>query len=318
MKRVNQLLIATAVSLVVVQSVVAAESSEGAADAYRYSNLKIAIRSWNPNDPVQTHRQHSSGSCSHGGAVGVGVGGENGFHANVRCLPGKDRIAAEVKIEPSRSNTTTKSNQSEIDLSDMRSDFIEVSKDDDGSVYFLIIEPEVVEAKKPTKFNVEELAPYDWNFPFSPVVLNDEVYVGRIGMSGGSLAGIEIAGVANLEFSLLPLTDAKPIGRLQSGILTIKTDEYEVAVSGVRNGAAKETREGPFKVWVRQLESSSTSDELQSHFRDQLQELKKRQKDGDIAITDEVIERIQRFVATGRPMLLGSSARDVRKEEISE
>lgn len=318
MNRVNQLLLATAISVAVAQGVFAAESSGDVVDVQRYPNLKIAIRSWDPGSPVQTHRRHGSGSCSHGGAVRLGLGGKSGFYANVRCLPGRDRIAAEVEIEPDRSNTSIPSSQSEIDLSDMRSDFIEVTKDDNGRVYFLIIEPEIAIAKKPTKFDVAQLAPYDWDFPFSPVVLNDEVYVGRIGMSGGSVAGIEIAGVANLEFSLLPITDAKPIGNLQGGILKIKTDEFEVAVSGVRNGAAKETLDGPFKVWVRQLESSGTPAELQSQFRDQIQELEKRQADGDSSITDEVIARIKGFIATGRPMLLGSSARDVRKNEISE
>jgi hypothetical protein len=84
------------------------------------------------------------------------------------------------------------------------------------------------------------------------------------------------------------------------------------------HGAAKETLEGPYKVWVRQLESSGTTQEVQDAFSEQLQLLEKRQADGDSSITDDVINRIKDFIKTGRPMLLGSSARDVSDKELTE
>ncbi|MGB7326758.1 MAG: hypothetical protein WBD31_17920 [Rubripirellula sp.] len=287
-------------------------------ETYRYPNLLVAIRSWDPNDPIQTHKRHSSGSCSHGGTVGVGVGGQNGVSVEVRCLPRKKIIVAEVKIEPYKSNLTTKPSKTEIDVSDLRTKFVELAKDDDGRVYYLIVEPEIVEAKLPQEFSVEELSPFDWDFPSSPVILDDETYVGRIGMSGGSLAGIEISGVANLEFSLLPLKDAKPIGTLRGGILTINTVDNTIVISSVRNGAAKVVLDGPYKVWVRQLKISHTTEEIQDIFGEQLKTLQKRQTDGDTSITTQKIDRIKNFIKNGRPMLLGSSARDASKQEISE
>lgn len=296
----------------------AADDSVKPDDVYRYANLQVSIRSWNPDNPIQTHKRHSSGSCSHGGTVGLGVGGENGVSVEVRCLPGRESIIADIKVEPYESNVTTKPSQNEIELSDLRNKFIEVSKDENGRVYFLVIQPEIVEAKLPAQFDVEVLAPYDWDFPSSPVILNDETFVGRVGMSGGTLVGIEIAGIANLEFSLLPLKDAKPIGTLQGGNLTIKTDDNVIVISGVRNGTAKDVLEGPFKVWVRQLKSSSTKKELQDAFSEQLRTLEKRQAEGDLSITNDVIDRIKSYIKTGRPMLLGSSARDVRKNELGE
>lgn len=69
------------------------------------------------------------------------------------------------------------------------------TKGDDGRIYFLIIEPEIVETKLPTQFKIEHLAIYDWDFPSSPVILDGEIYVGRVGMSGGSLVGIALGEV---------------------------------------------------------------------------------------------------------------------------
>ena len=164
-------------------------------DAYRYFNLKPSIRSWNPADPIQSHKQHSKGTCSHGGTVGIGVGGKNGFSVEVRCLTGNQKVTAVVKLEPAESNKTLKASTTEVDLSDLHPDYIEVAKDDDGRIYFLIIEPEIVETKLPTQFKIEHLAIYDWDFPSSPVILDGEIYVGRVGMSGGSLVGIALGEV---------------------------------------------------------------------------------------------------------------------------
>jgi len=318
MKLVLNVLLIGALAIGLVHSLGAEEPSVANEGVYRYPNLRIAVQSWIPGDVVQSYRSHSSGSCSHGGTVGVGVGGKNGFNASVRCLPKQNRIVAEVSIEPMESNKSLTQTTTEVDLSDMHSDFTEVTQDDDGRVYFLILRPEVVEAKGPATFSVDKLAPFDWDFADSPVILDDEIFVGRIGMSGGSLAGINIAGVTNLEFSLRPLKSAEPIGMLQNGTLTIKLDSHTIAISGIRNGADKIALDGPFKVWVRILDNGGNIQEVQDAFRQQLELLEKRRADGDVSITDDVMARIKRFIKEGGPMLLGSNARDVRKDELSE
>ncbi len=318
MKSVLNVLLVGALTIGLVHSLRAEELSGANDGVYRYPNLQVVIQSWIPGDVVQSYRLHSSGSCSHGGTVGVGVGGKNGFNVSVRCLPKQNRIIAEVSIEAMETNKSLKPRTTEVDLSDMHSDFTEVTKDDDGRVYFLILRPEVVEAKLPATFSIEKLAPFDWDFDNSPVILDDEVFVGRIGMNGGSLAGISIAGVTNMEFSLRPLKSAEPIGILQNGTLTIKLDSHTIAISGIRNGADKITLDGPFKVWVKILDNGGNIQEVQDAFRQQLELLEKRRADGDGSITDDVIARIKRFINEGRPMLLGSNARDVRKDELSE
>ena len=284
----------------------------------RYTNLRVGIRSWKPGNALATHRKYSSGSCSNGGTVGIGTVGNSGFNADIRCIPDRDRIAAEVAIRPANSNKTLVASKSVVDMSDMRPKFMEVTKDDDGRVYFLVIEPEIIEAKLPRAFTTKELSPFDWDFPQSPVILNDDVYLGRIGMSGGSLAGITIAGVADLQFSLRKLKDAKPIGLLQGGTLTITLEDAVIVISGVRNGANKQTLEGPYKVWVRSTGEDVLNDQYRHLMKTTLEAIKKRRTEGDIVITDEVIERFKGFVEEGRPMLMGSSASDVCDKDLTK
>ena len=115
-----------------------------------------------------------------------------------------------------------------------------------------------------------------------------------------------------------PLKDAKPIGTLQDGTLAIKIDDHAIVITGVRNGAAKQTLDGPYKVWVKKVEGSGSVDEMRKLFREQLQVVEKRKADGDSSITDEVIARIKGFIESGRPMLLGSHARSLRDDELGE
>ncbi|WP_218933511.1 hypothetical protein [Rubripirellula lacrimiformis] len=234
----------------------------------------------------------------------------------VRCIPDLDRIAAEVSISPSKANKTLQASELVVDMSNMRTSYLLVSKDEDNRSYVLSIEPEVIEEKPPKAFTIEDLLPFDWDFPQSPVVLNDEIYVGRIGMSGGSLVGIAIAGIADLKFSLRQLKDAEPTGVLQHGTLTIKTKNDVIVISGVRNGANKLTLQGPYKVWVRSTGENVSNDEYKRLMNSQLDAIQKRKAEGDASITDEAIERIKSFVNEGRPMLIGSSARDVRDSDL--
>lgn len=284
----------------------------------RQLKLRAEVRSWIPGDTLETYRKHSLGTCSNGGVVGIGAFVENGFEGEIRCVPDRDRIAAELSIRPTKSNQTLKPSTSVVEMSDLRPKFIEVTKDEDGRVYVLSISPEIVEIKPPKAFTVEDISPFDWDFPQCPVVLNDEIYVGRIGMSGGSLAGISIAGVADLKFSLKHLKNAEPIGVLQNGMLTIEMEGTVIAISGVRNGGNKQTLPGPYTVWVRSTAENVSGTEYKRMMALKLETLQKRKSEGDVSISDDVIERVKSFVEQGRPMLVGSSARDVRDADLAK
>lgn len=315
MKRFRILILGFA-ALVTSHAVVSAEESVANKDPIYFPKLKVAIRSWDPENVKATYRQHSSGSCSYGGTVGIGVGGTGGFNAEIQCLPTNDQIAAAVSIEPYKGNANTKPSKSEVDVSDMRPDFIEVAKTEDGRVYFLIIEPEMVKLQSPKVFTVDDLSPFDWDFPQSPVVLNDNLYVGRVGMGGGSLVGITIAGVADLEFSLREIKSSKPIGTLQSGRLTINYGDDQIVISGVRNGAEKRTLQGPYKVWVRSTGVNVSGEDYKRQMAEQVKVIQEMKYKGDVTISKDIIKQFKAFVDDNRPMLIGSTAREVRDRDL--
>ena len=293
------------------------EESETSKAVYRYPILHVTLESWQADDPVQTYRKHGSGSCSIGSTTGMGVGGKGNFNVRVTARSKDKVLKAEMKVDVGEGETSAKPMNTTILLKQMQTAEVTIAEDGDGRTYRLKIRPEIVEKKPAHKFDVESLQLEAFDFTQSPVILNDEHYVGQIGMSGGTLSGIEIAGVANIEFSLFQLKDAKPLGTLQDGSLFIKNGEQTVLIAGVRNGTQPQMLTGgPYKVWVRWKEPSSSLSETQEQITGQIKLLKQRQADGETNITDEVIARLQAFADSGRPMLLGSFARSVRKDEI--
>jgi len=281
--------------------------------------LHVTLESWQQDDPVQTYRKHGSGTCSVGSTTGMGVGGKGNFHVNVTARSKDKVLMAEVKVDVGEGETCAKPIKMTAMLKYMQTAEVTVAEGGDGRTYRLKIRPEIVETKPARKFDVASLRLEAFDFTQSPVILNDEHYVGQLGMSGGTLSGIEIAGVASIEFSLFQLKDAKPLGTLKDGSLLIKNGEQTVLIAGVQNGAQPQTLTGgPYKVWVRWKASSLSLSETKKQIAGQIQFLKKLQADGETNITDDAIARLQAFADSGRPMLFGSFARSVRKDEIKE
>ena len=291
-----------------------AEIANDNVKVYRYYNLKLSVWSWHPDNPLKSFRQHTTGNTSNGAEVGLGGGN---FTVKVRSVPDAEGISAKVKMTPDAKNKNVKPLDVEIKLPDLEERTLELAKDDDGRIYRLTIRPEIVEAKLPRKFDVDELELTGFDFNYSPVILNDRTYLGQIGMSGGTLSGVEIAGVANIEFSLLPLKDAEPLGTLSNGKLEIVKGKTTIMISGVRNGAKPQILDdGPYQVWVRWLEPSMPQAETQELIREQLKVFKQLRADGNLAVTPEIIQRLEEYAESGSPMVLGSHARDVRQEEL--
>ena len=226
---------------------------------------------------------------------------------------------AKLKVDVGEGETCAKTMNTTVLLKQMQTAEVTIAEDGDGRTYRLKIRPEISETKLAHKFDVASLQLEAFDFTRSPVILNDEHYVGQLGMSGGTLSGIEIAGVASIEFSLFQLKDAKPLGTLKDGALFIKNGEQTVLIAGVQNGAQPQTLTGgPYKVWVRWKAPSLLLSETQKKIATQIQILKKRQANGETNITDDAIARLQAFADSGRPMLFGSFARSVRKDEIRD
>lgn len=115
-----------------------------------------------------------------------------------------------------------------------------------------------------------------WHLPDSPVILNDEKYIGRTHVSGANLFFLYVPQVALIHCSLLPFSDSECLGILTNGLLEIKgTDGNRICIFNVCNGRYPATLEGgPYKVWVdwfaytdfKTLSDDELSDILHKHF----------------------------------------------------
>lgn len=284
---------------------------------HRYYWVQGEVTSWRPDEPLASFRRHGSeGGCSLGGTYGTGVKtARQAFEISISCVRDPKRFLVKVKV--ASSDAATKSFERQFDLTDLNTESLELDRDEDGRIYRLSLVPEIKEAFPPKVFDPDSLAPRSWNFQSSPVILNDQTYVGQIGMSGGTLVGVSIAGIAECEFSLVPLKDAKPTGVLHDGVVRLQGDDLSIMISNVRNGSDPQIlKGGPYKVWVRWSEPEISADAAKQIIRSQIELLEIRAGDGS-GISPDDLRRLKEFADTGKPMLLGSSGRDVRPDELA-
>jgi len=291
------------------------------ASASRYFNVRSEIRSWIPGKTLETYKLHSSGSCSHGGAVGLGIkAGKKKINVNISCsrITKQIDVEVELKVIPDSKNqeaieTTTK----KIDMSNLRPQRIELSQGSDGRIYELTLIPEIIEIQTAKTFHLSDLKLQAWDFRSSPVILNDQTYVGQMGVSGATLVGVDIAGYATCEFSLIPWKDSKPTGTLQDGVLNLKGKDVSIMISGVRNGEQQQILEGgPYLVWTKWTEPKLSISEAQALVPLYIKQLQKRHDEGDQKITPEILQRMKEFAKSGKPMLMGSFGRNLKQNEI--
>ena len=316
----GSLLIAALVVLFNVTAGAQEPPKEPAPQSHRYPRVNSELRSWHPDDPLGTYKLHSSAGCSRGGTSGFGTGSSSTLHfsVSVSCASTKpNRFEVDIDVQPS-ARDTIEPRKEHIDLTDLRPRSLELARDEKGHVYELALIPEVVEIAPPKIFDVARLRLHSWEFLNSPVILDDQWYVGQVGMAGGNLAGIDIAGVADCEFSLLPLKDAQPTGVLKEGILQLNGEKHSLVINGVRNGREGEVLKGPYIVWVRWSEPEISAEQAKPLIQSQIELLERRIADGDDTITPDDLRRLKDFVESGKPMLLGTSLRDARRDELAE
>lgn len=205
-----------------------------------------------------------------------------------------------------------------LNLTDLQPHVIDIAKDPDGRVYRVKILPRLIEYVQPKKFRLEDLGVDAWKFFNSAVILNDQDYLGTIGMTtdSSSVASLGIAGLADIEFSLTEMTDSKPEGVLQFGTISISHDGTLVQIRGVSNGKSLEQLPGPYHVYVRWKASSQTLDEARAMIRTQLASLNAQVEKGEISISKEVLAKIQKMADSDKPFILRSGSRLLLKNEI--
>ena len=271
-----------------------------------------------PGQEFATYRSFSGGGVGPNGTLTMGVGDkQRKFDVSIQAKLKSHRFLATVTIEPGKEDTVTKASEVSYDLSDLSARSLEIARGDDGRVYRLSLLPQIIEKPKPKQFKAGELLLDYWSFPSSPVILNDEDYVGRLAMSSGPIAWCEIPGVAKVEFSLLHLKNAKASGTLENGVINIvHEDGTTLRISDVKNGVNRDVLSGgPYRVWVRWTKPTLSVEEYRAVQKQQIVSLKERVKNGDLTLSAGTLERLEKRSESGR---IGLSSNGIRPVEDGE
>lgn len=242
-----------------------------AADEVRVYNVNAKTASYVPGDALDSYRQSGEGNASVGGTVGLGVnidGKECTVQYTARIRDGA--LLADVTLRGDRWNDK----RSELDLSDLKPQTIDLGEAADGRRFHVTFTPSVSRVRTEPKALADEAVVFgQWHFRSSPVIVNDAMYVGRLG-GGGQVARFEISDIGSLEMSLEEIEGWRPWGVLKDGVVTIRRpdDQTTVEVLNAKNGpsnAAFTLPGGPFRVWVRWDDPRSTSAEDWEQLREQ-------------------------------------------------
>lgn len=272
-----------------------------------------------PNQELATYRAYSAGGLGPSATLGLGVVDEDRqFDVSIVAKLKARRFIAHVTVKPGREGSPAEGQEVEWDLSDLNPRSLELARNTDGRVYRLSLVPSIVEHPKPKQFNASDLRHEYWSFASSPVILNDQDYVGRLGMSSGPIAWCDIPGVAKIDFSLLHLKDAMAIGTLRDGVINITHDNgTTLRISDVKNGNSKEALAGgPYRVWVRWKKPTQSVEEHRESLRQHIASLKERAEIGDVTLPAGALERLQKMSESGRVGLTESGVRGVEEGDL--
>lgn len=303
-------------SLVAAATIIA--PAAGAEPALRSYYLDTTLMSIIPDVGLPSLKRSGAVNGSSGSTLGSWLKSDTrSFGVNTKVVTQQGRFLAFVTVTPDKTDSKTKASETRFDLTDLRPQTFEIARDEDGRVYQLCLVPTVREYPGPKLFDAREFRLEELNFPNSPVVLNDQDYLGSLGVSGAQLASIELPGVGNLELSLLHMKDAEPLGQLQHGVLTIRHDKETLTISNVSNGSQRQILDGgPYQVWVRWKPPTQTAEEFQNALRAEIAELKKQAESGNSKVPDDLLQRLKELDLQRPPRFLSCGARVLTKDEL--
>jgi len=277
--------------------------------------VDVAIFSLHPDKGISTYRSLGAGIASAGGECGFGGGR---FSVSIKSRLKSHQFLATVEVKPNAGETRIQPQELEYNLSDLRPRTLDIARDDDGRVYRLNLVPRMHEVAKVGPFRVKDLRLEDWSFPSSPVVLDDQDYIGQLSMSSGALAWCDIPGVAKVEFSLLHLKDAEPLGRLHDGIVEIRHKSgTSLRITNVKNGIHRQSLDGgPYQVWVRWKEPTQSVEQYRQSIKERIAAIGENAKNGDMAIPPGTLQRLEKLRESNRIMQTSNGLRGVKSEEI--
>jgi hypothetical protein len=291
--------------------------SEDAFSRNYFTDVKVF--SLVPDHELATYRSYPSGGVGPSGTVMLGVGDkQRQFNVSIIGKLKAHRFLANVTVKPTVEDTHTRAQEIEYDLSDLNPRSLEIARDEDGRVYRLSLVPSIVEHPKPWQFEANDLHFEYWSFPSSPVIVNDQDYIGRLAMSSGPLAWCDIPGLAKIEFSLLHLKDASALGSLENGVINIAHENgTTLRISDVKNGVNAEVLTGgPYRVWVRWNKPTQSVEEYRKSLKQHIASLKERVKNGDLSLPAGSLQRLEKMSESGRIGLTENGVRQVEQDEL--
>jgi len=282
----------------------------------------VHIFSLIPDQGIRSVKSSGHGSVGGKGKLSLGFShGTRKFAAIVASVIQNERFIAKVSVEPSKSDSRTRAlTDKEFDLTDLQPQVVEIARDDDGRVYRLHLYPNVISRRLPRQFDAADLKLDVWKFKNSQVVLNRTDLLGEMNSFGAAIGFVDIAGVAKVEFSLLPLADAEVLGFLKDGRIEIKHDDQVLTISGVYNGLAGTVLGGgPYQLWVRWLDPSRTMEEYRVGIQNQLETIKAEVANGERESPPQrTLEYLQKAAQSDRVLMLSSGMRAPRKGELQQ
>lgn len=271
-----------------------------------------------PGEELATYHGSPSGGVGPNGTLGLGIiDQQRRFNVSIVAKVKSQRFLAKVTVKPDEEDKQTRAQEVDYDLSDLNPRTLEIARDDDGRVYWFSLVPRIIEKPKPKQFKATDLQLEYWRFPSSPVILNDQDYIGRLAMSSGPIAWCDIPGLAKVEFSLLHLKDATASGTLQDGVIDIAHDGTTLRISDVKNGVNTDVLSGgPYRVWVRWTKPTQSVEEYRESMTKHIASLKERVKSGDLTLSAGTLERLEQNSNAGRIGLIGNGLRGVEEGDL--
>jgi len=282
---------------------------------YKHYYVDTKIISLDSSQSLESYRAYGGGSGGPGSTLGCSTPMEE---VSIVLTVESGRFYADVMVLDKNKSEEEEGQKQRIELTNLRPTFLSLGTEESGRTYQLNLMPRVVSVRlSPVSFRKAADDLYRIKFRHSRIVLNDKQYIGRMSASDAEVFSIEICDIASLEFSLHPLKNAEPWGRLQNGQITLNhPDGTSIEIGNATNGEGDQLIEGgPYTVWVRWGEPHQSVDE----YRAELSAYRESIITGDVTPTAQTLAIIDRELARAPgPWVVSTGARGIRKDEIAD
>jgi len=309
MMRFNSILLQTTTVLFFTASIWADEQEPKFHHQY-FADAKVFSMT---DEAIDSFRGYGGGGVGPGGSLGLYVQeNDRNIEIEIKGSLREKKFVANLSVKPKGADKLTKPVEQEFVLSGLEPKTMELGRDEDGRVYQLQILPHVKVSPLLNTFDADKMRLDAFSFNNSFVIVNDQDSVGRLNMSSGQLAGLDLS-LALVEFSLIPFRDAEPIGTFKDGTIHITHDSgTSIEIRNVRNGnLGRALPGGPYKVFVRWSPPTMTPEEIQEQTSAMISHFKAAIEQDDVPIEQKkqlqaVVERMESNVGSDRVTMISS------------